>query len=114
MCHYRFPSYMEGIEKDFDVLFAQIKVQKGYIKKVRINPLYLIFQLLFQNFQCIKISTVATNYNCKNSNARILCILQENYLQNNYNFPQLKALSMYNGWTRLIIFLLGDPHLLEG
>ena len=26
----------------------------------------------------------------------------------------LEALAMDNGWTRLVIFLLADPHLLEG
>ena len=27
---------------------------------------------------------------------------------------KLEALSVYNGWARFIIFLFGDPHLLEG
>merc|ERR1712117_779314 len=26
----------------------------------------------------------------------------------------LEALAVYNGWAALIVFLLGDPHLLEG
>ena len=31
-----------------------------------------------------------------------------------YIFLHLEALAMDDSWTRLIIFLLADPHLLEG
>ena len=40
-----------------------------------------------------------------------------NWLSSNNSsrmFFDLEALPVNNGWTRLVVFLLGDPHHLEG
>jgi len=36
------------------------------------------------------------------------------YLVKVFIFESLEAFSVNNGWTGLVIFLFGDPHLLEG